>query len=129
MGLILIQDLTNTESNYLWNNQLNFLFSPRFYLFRQRSQVGRGKAQREEEAGAPLCRDPDAGLDPRILGSWHEPKAQVLTHWATQAPQSAKSELWLDMSWYCEIILKCLKSEYSFAVISMCVSIKGSFAP
>ena len=39
------------------------------YLFdRQRSQVGR-EAEREEEAGSPLSREPNAGLDPRTLGS------------------------------------------------------------
>ena len=37
------------------------------YLFdRQRSQVGR---ESEREAGSPLSREPDAGLDPRTLGS------------------------------------------------------------
>ena len=27
------------------------------------------------------------GLDPRTLGSWPEPKAEALTHWAPQVPQ------------------------------------------
>ncbi|XP_059021292.1 uncharacterized protein LOC131826016 [Mustela lutreola] len=38
------------------------------------------QAEREEEAGFPLSREPDAGLDPRTLGSWHESKAKALTH-------------------------------------------------
>ena len=41
------------------------------YLFdRQRSQVGReADREREGEAGSLLRREPDAGLDPRTLGS------------------------------------------------------------
>ena len=40
------------------------------YLFdRQKLQVGRVQAEREEEAGSLLSREPDAGLDPRTLGS------------------------------------------------------------
>ena len=36
---------------------------------------------RQREKQAP-CREPDAGLDPRTLGSWPEPKAdaQPLSH-------------------------------------------------
>ena len=67
---------------------MNSLFFLRFYLFIwQRSQVG-GEAgrEREEEAGSPLRREPDMGLDPRTLGSRPEPKAEALTHWANQAP-------------------------------------------
>ena len=61
-----------------------------FYLFiwqRERSQVGRER-EREEEACSLLNREPDSGLDPRTLRSWPEPKAEALTHWATQAPQA-----------------------------------------
>ena len=36
-----------------------------------------GGAEREEEADFTLSRDPDAGLDPRTLGSWPEPKTDV----------------------------------------------------
>jgi len=31
----------------------------------------------EGEAGLPLSREPDVGLDPRILRSWPEPKADT----------------------------------------------------
>ena len=36
----------------------------------------------EGEAGFPQSREPSAGLDPRMLGSWPEPKAdtQRLSH-------------------------------------------------
>ena len=66
-----------------------FFFKDFIYLFdRQRSQVGREAGrEREEEAGSLLSREPDAGLDPKTLGSWPEPKAEALTHWATQVPQ------------------------------------------
>ena len=41
----------------------------RLYLFdSKRAQEG-GAAEREGEAGSPLNREPDAGLDPRNLGS------------------------------------------------------------
>ena len=42
--------------------------------------------EREEEAGSPLSREPDAGLDPRTPGPWPESRAEAFTHWATQAP-------------------------------------------
>ena len=48
------------------------------YLFdreRERDQVGR-QAEREE-AGSPLSRQPDVGLDPRTLRSWPEPKSEA----------------------------------------------------
>ena len=53
---------------------LHFIFLKDFiYLFdRQRSQVGREagrEREREREAGSLLSREPDAGLDPRTLGS------------------------------------------------------------
>ena len=71
-----------------------FFFKDFIYLFhrqrshvRQRSQVAERQAEREEKAGSPWSREPDAGLDPRTLGSWPEPKAEALTHWATQAPR------------------------------------------
>ena len=46
------------------------IFKDFIYLFdRQRSQVGREAGREEEEAGSPLSREPDAGLDPKTLGS------------------------------------------------------------
>jgi len=39
-----------------------------FYLFIHESQRER-EAEAEEEAGSPPSRKPDAGLDPRALGS------------------------------------------------------------
>ena len=49
------------------------------YLFdrereRERAQAG-GAAEGEGEAGFPLSREPNMGLDPRNLGSYPEPKA------------------------------------------------------
>ena len=40
------------------------------------------EAETQAEGEAGLCREPDAGLDPRILGSHPEPKAdaQPLSH-------------------------------------------------
>ena len=66
-----------------------FIFFNFIYLFdRERSQVGREAGrERGRKAGSPLSREPDAGLNPRTLGSWPEPKAEALTHWATQAPR------------------------------------------
>ena len=39
--------------------------------WRWREEKGKG------EAGSPLSREPDLGLDPRTLGSWPEPKADA----------------------------------------------------
>jgi len=39
--------------------------------------AGDGRAGGEREAGFPPSREPDAGLDPRTLGSWPEPKADA----------------------------------------------------
>jgi len=36
-----------------------------------------GEQQAGGEAGSPLSREPDDGLDPRTLGSWPEPKADA----------------------------------------------------
>jgi len=40
---------------------------------REREKVG----EAEGEAGSPLSREPDAGLDPRTLGLRPEPKADA----------------------------------------------------
>ena len=67
--------------------QLRWIFFLRFYLFIWPSWGGGQQAGVEgEEAGSPLSREPDVGLHRRMLGSWPEPKAEALTHWATQAP-------------------------------------------
>lgn len=44
-----------------------------------------GEQQAEEEAGAPLSKEPDVGLDPRIRGLWPELKARHLSNRATQS--------------------------------------------
>ena len=36
-----------------------------------------GVAEAEGEAGSPLSREPEVGLDPRALGSLPEPKADT----------------------------------------------------
>jgi len=36
---------------------------------RARAPISRGELQAEGEAGSPLSKEPDAGLDPRTLGS------------------------------------------------------------
>ena len=46
--------------------------------------VHKHKQGEEGEAGFPLSREPNAGLDPRTLGSWHEPKADA---WPTEPPR------------------------------------------
>ena len=38
---------------------------------------GLGEAEGERKAGSPLSREPDAGLDPRTLGSWPKLKAET----------------------------------------------------
>jgi len=40
---------------------------------REREHKQGEEAEGEGEADSPLSREPDAGLDPRILGSWPEP--------------------------------------------------------
>ena len=55
------------------------IFLKRFYLFvRERESTHKQaerQVEREEEAGSLPSKEPDAGLDPRTLGSWPEPKA------------------------------------------------------
>jgi len=49
-----------------------FLFLKRFYLFDRERHSERGNTSGgvgEGEAGSPQSREPDAGLDPRTLGS------------------------------------------------------------
>ena len=43
---------------------------------REQAQAG-GTAEGEGEAGSLLSGEPNAGLDPRILGSWPELKADA----------------------------------------------------
>ena len=55
------------------------VFFLRFYLFereRESRQAGEA-AEGEGEAGSPLSREPDVGLDPTTLGSRPEPKADA----------------------------------------------------
>ena len=44
-------------------------------MHKQGEQEAEGEGQ--GEAGSPLSREPDAGLNPRTLGSWPEPKANA----------------------------------------------------
>ena len=62
---------------------LFFFFKDVIYLFmRQRERERQRHRQREKKAP---CREPDAGLDPRIWD--HSPnQRQMLNHWATQVP-------------------------------------------
>ena len=56
---------------------LHFLFFKDFiYLFEIEHEPG-GEAEGEGDAGFPLSREPDVGLDPRTLESWPEPKADA----------------------------------------------------
>ena len=58
-----------------FSRRLLLFFKDFIYLFdRQRSQVGREAAEREEEASSPLSREPDAALDPRTpeIMTWAE---------------------------------------------------------
>ena len=61
--------MINTKSAN--TKELEFL-----YIFKrlipERHREGQGHRQREKQ---PPCREPDAGLDPRTLGSRPEPKA------------------------------------------------------
>ena len=60
-----------------------FFFKKRFMSSFDRESTSRGKWETETEAqrwggaGSPLSREPNAGLDPRTLGSRPEPKADV----------------------------------------------------
>ena len=66
--------------------RLNLLFFLRFYLFihkrqRERERERERQRHRQREKQVP-CREPDVGLNPRMLGSGPEPKAdtQPLSH-------------------------------------------------
>ena len=50
------------------------------YLTDREHKLAEKQAEREEEAGSLLSREPDAGLDPRMLGSGAELKAEALTY-------------------------------------------------
>lgn len=52
-----------------------FFFFLRFYVFiwENQREHSRGKGQREKQTSW----EPDAGLDPRTLGSWTEPEADT----------------------------------------------------
>jgi len=58
-----------------------FVLFLRFYLFIWQRQTAREGTQagglREGEVGFPLSREPNAGLDPRTLGTWPELKADA----------------------------------------------------
>jgi len=48
----------------------NIFFKDFIYLFdRVHAQAGRWQAEGDGEAGSPLSREPNIGLDPRMLGS------------------------------------------------------------
>jgi len=46
-----------------------FFFKDFIYLFDREHKRGKQQAEGEGEAGSPLGREPDAGLDPGTLGS------------------------------------------------------------
>ena len=48
-----------------------------FIYLTERAQEGEQQTEGEVEAGSPLSREPNAGLDPRILKSRPEPKADA----------------------------------------------------
>ena len=50
----------------------SFKFFKKDFIYvydRERALTSRGLAEGEGEAGSPLSREPDVGLDPRTLGS------------------------------------------------------------
>ena len=53
-----------------------FFFTYLFEMEEEREHK-QGEKQAEGEAGSPLSREPDAGLDPRTVGSHPEPKADA----------------------------------------------------
>ena len=60
--------------NNCWKDLRFFLIFKYFIYFFDRAQE-RGAADRERSRN----KKPDAGLDPRVLGSWPEPKADTPT--------------------------------------------------
>ena len=58
------------------------------YLFiiwrRERTQAGERQAEREEEAGSPLIKEPRCGPQSQDPGFMAKAKGRCLTHWATQ---------------------------------------------
>jgi len=71
LGIKWRQKKVLNHQNMLIKTMEGEIFFLRFYLFaRERAHMHkRGEWQAEGEAGSPMCREPDAGLDPRTLGS------------------------------------------------------------
>ena len=63
----------------IFHSRCSFIFFFKdFYLFareREYTQAGREGGRSRREAGSLPSKEPDAGLDPRTLGSGPEPKA------------------------------------------------------
>jgi len=57
-------------------------------LFICQSEHKQGERQAEGEAGFPPNKEPDAGLHPRTLGSWPEPKADAQLTESSRHPSS-----------------------------------------
>ena len=51
-----------------------YFFLKILFITERENKPGVQQAEGEGEAGSPLSREPDTGLDPRTLGSWPEPK-------------------------------------------------------
>ena len=60
---------------------ISFFFPKIFFIYlRERESVhkqGEQQAEGEGEAGSPLGREPNAGLDPRTPGSWPKQEAEA----------------------------------------------------
>ena len=54
-----------------------FIFFKDFIYLSDREHKQEQQAEGEEEAGSPLSREPDVGIDPRTLGSPPELKADT----------------------------------------------------
>ena len=53
------------------------LFLKIFFICERESMHKQGDQQAEGKAGSPLSKETDAGLDPKTLESWPEPKTDT----------------------------------------------------
>ena len=74
-----------TQMTAIWaqSHERSFFFKILFIYSWQTQRNRQRHRQREKQAP---CGEPVVGLDPRIPGSWPEPR-QTLNHWTTQVPQ------------------------------------------
>ena len=69
-----IMDLKNKANNAFFKDFIYLVETKREQTHKGKRE---GRAEGEGEADSPLSKEPDAGLNPRTLRSWAEPKADA----------------------------------------------------